>query len=307
MPDDSNRDAIQRVRRFHRAVTTESGVLDHSFLGRGRPLGPARVLNAIGRGVGDIRELRAYLGLDSGLMSRLLRGLEAEGLVETVAGEDDSRRRVARLTPAGQREFQAYETLSDAQAQYILAGHPRPQELLAAMDLVASTLGRERITLAQVPVADPRAQECLRAYYRELGQRLDQGFDPDLSCDPEARDMEPPRGSFVLALSDGMALGCVGLKGTDQGYGEIKRLWIAPSARGLGVARRLMTKAEEVARVLGMQLLRLDTNHRLSEAVALYRKTGWSEIPRFNADPYPDLFFEKRVGEKQVRENEAGH
>ena len=94
-------DAIARVRRFNRAVTSEVGALDTSFLGRGRPLGAARVLNAIGHGRGDVGELRDYLGLDSGLMSRLLRGLEEEGLVETVPHPDDARRRVARLTAAG--------------------------------------------------------------------------------------------------------------------------------------------------------------------------------------------------------------
>ena len=48
-------------------------------------------------------------------------------------------------------------------------------------------------------------------------------------------------------------------------------------------------------RGLGIELLRLDTNSALPEAGQLYRSTGWSEIPRFNDDPYPDLFFEKRL------------
>ena len=76
-------DPISRVRRFNRAVTSEVGALDTSFLGRGRPLGAARVLNAIGQGRGDVGELRDDLGLDSGLMSRLLRSLEDEGLIAT--------------------------------------------------------------------------------------------------------------------------------------------------------------------------------------------------------------------------------
>ncbi len=61
-------DPITRIRRFNRAVTTQTGALDQSFLGRGRPpLGVARVLNAIGQGIGDVGEIRAYLGgLDSG-------------------------------------------------------------------------------------------------------------------------------------------------------------------------------------------------------------------------------------------------
>src|ERR1700749_4786898 len=121
-------DPISRVRRFNRAVTSEVGALDTSFLGRGRPLGAARVLNAIGQGQSDVAGIRDYLGLDSGLMSRLLRSLEEEGLIETVANAQDARRRIARLTDAGRAEFEAYETLSNAQAQSFLARHSRPDE-----------------------------------------------------------------------------------------------------------------------------------------------------------------------------------
>src|SRR6478752_1620263 len=102
-------DPVGRFRRFARAVTMEVGALDGSFLGRGRPLGAARVLNAIGVGRTEVGEIRAYLGLDSGLMSRLLRSLEEEGLVATAPHPLDARRRIASLTEAGRREFEAYE------------------------------------------------------------------------------------------------------------------------------------------------------------------------------------------------------
>lgn len=288
-------DAVSRIRRFQRAVTSEIGVLDESFLGRGRPLGPARVLNAIGGGRSDVSELRAYLQLDSGLMSRLLRTLEAESLIELEAGSDDSRRRTVRLTAAGAAEYAAYETLSNDQANALLSKHPHPDQLLAAMDLIASAMGKDRITFEQVDPRDARALECLKAYYTELAKRLSQGFDVTRSADPEAADMRPPRGSFIIALSDGLPLGCVGLKGTDEGYSEVKRLWIAPAARGLGLSRRLMGELERIAAASGVSVLRLDTNSALPEALSLYRKTGWTEIERFNDDPYPDFFFEKRL------------
>ncbi|WP_027535179.1 bifunctional helix-turn-helix transcriptional regulator/GNAT family N-acetyltransferase [Bradyrhizobium sp. WSM3983] len=288
-------DPVSRVRRFNRAVTSAVGALDTSFLGRGRPLGAARVLNAIGHGRSDVSEVRDYLGLDSGLMSRLLRSLEDEGLIETQAHEDDARRRVASLTRAGKREFAAYETLSNTQAESLLARNAQAEALLAAMDLIASALTRDRIALTE---RDPRSDEaryCLREYYAELGRRFKQGFDVSLSRDPDAKDMRRPRGSFIVAMSDTLPIGCIGLKGTDHGYAEIKRLWVAPSARGLGLGKRLMDEAEDAARTLDIALLRLDTNSALPEAGQLYRTTGWREIPRFNDDPYPDLFFEKRL------------
>ena len=288
-------DPVARVRRFNRAVTSEVGALDTSFLARGRPLGAAGVLNAIGNRRTDVAEIRAYLDLDSGLMSRLLRGLEEEGLIRTVPHPDDARRRVAKLTAAGQREFQAYETLSNSRAETLLGRHSHPEALLAAMDVVASALGRGRITIEEM---DPRSDEacyCLGEYYTELARRFENGFDVSLSRDPEANDMIRPRGAFLVAMSDGLPIGCVGLEGTEGEMAEIKRLWVTPSARGLGVGRRLMDAAENAARQLSIKTLRLDTNRALREALQLYRSTGWSEIDRFIDDPYPDFFFEKHL------------
>jgi DNA-binding MarR family transcriptional regulator/GNAT superfamily N-acetyltransferase len=288
-------DAISRVRRFNRAVTSEVGALDTSFLGRGRPLGAARVLNAIGHGRSEVAEIRDYLGLDSGLMSRLLRGLEDEGMIETTAHPEDARRRIAKLTRSGRREFNAYEALSNSQAAAMLARHARPDALLAAMDMIGSALGYGRVSLQET---DPRSEEaryCLGEYYAELARRFAQGFEITRSRDPDAQDMLRPHGVFVVAISDGLPIGCVGLKGTGREFAEIKRLWVAPSARGLGLGRRLMQAAETAARELSIRLLRLDTNSALPEAGQLYRSSGWREIDRFNDDPYPDLFFEKRL------------
>lgn len=288
-------DPISRVRRFARAVTSEVGALDTSFLGRGRPLGAARLLNAIGHGHRRVSDLRAYLGLDSGLTSRLLRSLEAEGLIATTPDPDDARARIASLTDAGRQEFDAYERLSDARAGDLLARHPDGEALLEAMDLIGSAFGRDRIEIDEADPRTPWSRHCLEEYYAELERRFERGFDVSLSCDPDADDMVRPRGSFFIAVSDGMPLGCVGLKGHGGDGAEIKRLWVAPSARGLGLARRLMAAAEAAARDLGVSVLRLDTNSALPEAEKLYRSSGWVEIPRFNDDPYPDLFFEKRL------------
>src|ERR1700759_4340890 len=123
-------DPVSRVRRFNRAVTREAGALDNSFLGRGRPLGAARVLNAIGQGRTDVADIRWYLDLDSGLMSRLLRTLEDEGLVATTPHRDDARRRIAKLTPMGRREFNAYEAISNSRAELLLGRHGNSLALL---------------------------------------------------------------------------------------------------------------------------------------------------------------------------------
>jgi DNA-binding MarR family transcriptional regulator/GNAT superfamily N-acetyltransferase len=288
-------DPVSRVRRFNRAVTREAGALDGSFLGRGRPLGPARVLNAIGRGRTDVADIRDYLDLDSGLMSRLLRALEDEGLVATMPHRDDARRRTAKLTRTGRREFNAYEAISNSRAELLLGRHIHSQALLAAMDLIASAFGRGNIGIDAVNPATKEAQYCLGEYYGELARRFTGGFDVSRSRDPDVADMIAPRGVFLVAMSDGLPVGCVGLKGNGGELAEVKRLWVAPAARGLGLGRRLMASAESAARDTAIKVLRLDTNSALPEALKLYRSTGWAEIDRFNDDPYPDVFFEKRL------------
>nr|WP_319249381.1 helix-turn-helix domain-containing GNAT family N-acetyltransferase [uncultured Celeribacter sp.] len=288
-------DPVARIRRFNRAVTTETGVLDQSFLGRGRPLGAARVLNAIGPSGRAVSDIRQQLDLDTGLLSRLLRGLEEEGLIVTQEDPADKRRRLARFTAAGQAEYDAYERLSNDRAAALLQRHPTPQALLEAMDLVASALSRDRTEIRDIDPEHPDAIDCMERYYGELAARFEMGFDPDKAARLDAQDMRVPNGCFLLAVSDGMPIGCVGLKGTDKGYAEIKRLWVSPSARGLGLAKRLMHAAETRAKDLGITVLRLDTNSALPEAAGLYHRLGWQEIERFNDDPYPDLFFEKRL------------
>jgi DNA-binding MarR family transcriptional regulator/predicted GNAT family N-acyltransferase len=288
-------DPVSRVRRFNRAVTKEAGALDNSFLGRGRPLGAARVLNAIGQGRTDVADIREYLDLDSGLTSRLLRTLEDEGLVATTPHRDDARRRIAKLTPTGRREFTSYEAISNSRAELLLGRYSNSQALLAAMDLIATAFGRSNISIDEANPTGKAAQYCLDEYYGELSRRFTGGFDVSLSRDPDAADMIAPRGKFLVAMSDGLPIGCVGLKGTGGELAEVKRLWVAPSARGLGLGRRLMDCVESAARNIGVRILRLDTNSALPEALKLYRSTGWTEIDRFNDDPYPDVFFEKRL------------
>ena len=119
-------DAIARLRRFNRAVTREVGALDTSFVGRGRPLGMARVLQLVRPDGTDVALIRDRLGLDSGLMSRFLRSLEAEGLVTTATDPVDRRRRIARLTDRGREEMAAYDRIGhDRAARLIARAGPR--------------------------------------------------------------------------------------------------------------------------------------------------------------------------------------
>jgi GNAT superfamily N-acetyltransferase len=89
-------------------------------------------------------------------------------------------------------------------------------------------------------------------------------------------------------------VGCAALKVEGGRVGEIKRMWVALSARGLGIAQRLLDALEEHAIGIGLQVLRLDTNRSLSEARALYARNGYVEIAPYNDNPYADHWYEKR-------------
>jgi ribosomal protein S18 acetylase RimI-like enzyme len=72
-------------------------------------------------------------------------------------------------------------------------------------------------------------------------------------------------------------------------------MWIAPAARGLGLGRRLLTELETWAVEHGARVLHMETNSVLHEAISLYRSTGYEEVPAFNAEPFADVWLEKRV------------
>lgn len=287
--------AVARIRRFNRAVAREIGALDSSYLGAGRPLGAARVLCAIGAEGRDVADLRAELELDAGLISRLLARLRREGLVTLAAAPGDRRRRRVAWTEAGRAEAEHYDALSDARAGRLLAAQGRnAEELLVAMDRIAAALNRAHVEIAAADPDEPDARRAAARYFAELAGRFEAGFDPARALQPDPDEQRPPRGLLLLARADGAALGCVAVR-LRPDHAEMKRLWVAPESRGLGLARRLVTAAEDAARRLGAGVVRLDTNRALTEAVALYRALGYTEIPRYNAEPYAHHWFEKRL------------
>ena len=288
---------IEQVRRFNRAVTQRAGALEDTFLTRGRPLGQARVLWEIGPDGCDVRELRARLGLDSGYLSRLLRALEQDGLITVGASEADGRRRTARLTVQGQAERDEYDRRSDDAATSLLgplSGRQR-ERLVSAMAEVERLLAAAAVEIGVRDPRDPDARRCLAAYVSELAVRFDGGFDPALSISAADDEMTPPAGAFLVAILHGEPVGCGGLKFHPGAPAEVKRMWVSPAVRGLGLGRRLLAELEAEAVRHGVGVLRLETNRTLAEAIAMYRTAGYREVPAFNDEPYAHHWFEKEL------------
>lgn len=302
-----DRSQIERVRSFNRMVTLRTGALDGSYLGRGRPLGQARLLFKIGTTGSNVGALRERLGLDSGYLSRLLKSLASQGLVIVRNDPADRRRRQVALTAKGQEEHAAYDTLSDDLAQSFLKplNERQRDRLLMAMAEVEAMLTAASIMIGIEPADSEDARACLDAYFQELDERFETGFDP--AAGGAAADASPttPAGCFMLARLNGQPVGCGALKKLDSRTGEIKRMWVAPKLRGLGLARRLLEALEAYARSSGLTRVCLDTNRALPEAHALYRKAGYREIERYNDNPYAHLWFEKNLDgeERSASEN----
>ncbi|HEY2601724.1 MAG TPA: MarR family winged helix-turn-helix transcriptional regulator [Thermoleophilaceae bacterium] len=291
--------AVAQVRKFNRVVSQRVGALDDHFLARGRPLGEARLLWEIGPDGVDVRSLRARLGLDSGYLSRLLRSLERDGLVTVQPGAADKRVGSARLTRAGSRERKLLDRRSDELAESFLAplsGSQR-ERLVTAMGDVERLLMIGMVQIAPRDPADPLAQHCLREYVVELDRRFDAGFDPARSISADAPELRPPAGLLLVAslLSEPVACGALKFHGGEPT--EIKRMWVAESARGLGLGRRLLAELEAHAAARAeSRVVRLETNGTLGEAIALYRSAGYEEVDAFNDEPYAHHWFEKRLG-----------
>ena len=289
---------IGRVRRFNRTVTQRIGALDAAFLSRGRPLGQARVLWEIGPDGCDVRRLRSRLDLDSGYLSRLLRSLESDGLVVVEPSGADGRVRTARLTGDGLAERAELDRRSDEAAGAILERlSPRQRDqLVTAMAEVERLLVASAVHIAVCDPRHPDARRAVGAYVSELAKRFEAGFDPALSISATDHEMSAPAGLFLIATLHGEPVGCGALKFHQDAPAEIKRMWVASGARGLGLGRRILAELEALAAARGIRTLRLETNRFLNEAISLYRSAGYREVAAFNDEPYAHHWFEKALG-----------
>src|SRR3954468_12823993 len=153
---------IATVRRFNRTVTQRVGALSDEFLLRDRPLALARLVWEIGAEGGEVVMLRSRLDIDSGQMSRMLRALEADGLVTVTPSDADGRIRVARLTAQGLAERAILDVRSDDLAASILEALDDRQrdELVTAMRTVERLITASLVELRRVDPETPDAQRC---------------------------------------------------------------------------------------------------------------------------------------------------
>jgi ribosomal protein S18 acetylase RimI-like enzyme len=244
-----------------------------------------------------VRALRNRLELDPAHASRLLRSLEAAGMATVEPSPVDRRVRVARLTKAGLAERAVLDRRSDRHAESLLAplDEARRARLVTAMRTVERLLTFAAVEIRPVDPSHPDARQCFRAYFAEIEERSGMAFDPATGSTAEPHEISPPAGALLIAYLRAEPIGCGAVKHHSGEPSDLKRMWVSPSARGLGLGRRLLVELEALAARAGATAVRLETNRALEEAIALYRSAGYREVPAFNDEPFAHHWFEKRL------------
>jgi len=126
---------------------------------------------------------------------------------------------------------------------------------------------------------------------------LYKGLDLDGPDMPKAgpEELSPPYGGFWIGWRGDEAVCCGALKRLPDGACEIKKMYVAPTARGQGVARALLHELEDRARAIGYTVARLDTGPRQPHAQRLYESEGYTRIANFNDNPVATFFAEKAL------------
>ncbi|HEY3528964.1 MAG TPA: helix-turn-helix domain-containing GNAT family N-acetyltransferase [Nocardioides sp.] len=284
------------LRRFNRSWSRRIGVLEESYLGQGRSLGASRLLFEIGYAGSGVLDLRRRLGLDSGYLSRLLRALEDEALVDVRPDPDDQRRRVVVPTAKGRRAIERLEQRSEERARSLVAplGASQRRRLEEALATADRLIRAATCDIQVVDAGSDEARSAVGRYADELAERFPAGFERG-DVAGEVRAMNPPDGRFLVARVEGAVAACGGVRRLSRTRAEIKRMWVDGAWRGCGLGGRMLTALEDAARDLGYREVYLDTNGTLIEAIAMYDRAGYRRIERYNDNPYAEAWFAKRL------------
>ena len=287
---------IEAVRRFNRFYTRRIGVLQEGLLDSAWSLTEVRVMYEIAHRPGvSATELIESLGLDRGYLSRILKRFAADGLLarETVAG--DARRRHLRLTAKGRRTFAPLDKRSRQQVDALLGAidDPGRQRLLSALQTVERTLAPAAQTQGEAILRGHRpgdigwvVQRHGELYFREYA--YDERFEA-LVAGIVARFVErfdPARERCWIAERDGERLGCIFLVAHSKTVAKLRLLLVEPTARGLGLGRRLVTECIAFAREAGYRKVVLWTQGELDAARHLYAEAGFRKTGESRHDSF---------------------
>ncbi|HEX3538104.1 MAG TPA: helix-turn-helix domain-containing GNAT family N-acetyltransferase [Stellaceae bacterium] len=280
---------VAAVRRFNRFYTRRIGVLQEGLLDSEFSLAEARVLYELAHRQSLIaRELERDLRLDPGYLSRILRGFQRRGLIERTASSTDRRRRQLQLTAAGRAAFAPLDAASRAEIGALLKTLPEPAQCRAvasmqAIERLLDTASRPREVVLRQHLPGDIGWVTARhgaIYAEEYG--FDESFEALVAEIAAAfiKTYDPARERCWIAERDGVPLGSVFLVRHSEEIGKLRLLLVDPSARGLGIGRRLVAECVEFARVAGYRTLELWTQSILLAARNIYAATGFRLVKK---------------------------
>jgi DNA-binding MarR family transcriptional regulator/N-acetylglutamate synthase-like GNAT family acetyltransferase len=276
---------VEAVRRFNRAYTRQIGVLHEHLLQSPFSLTEARVLYEIAhREDVTARALAGDLGLDPGYLSRMLAAFTRRGLVSRRTSAEDARELLLRLTARGRAAFGGLDSRSREEVGALL-GRLRAAEretLVQSMDTIQRILGPAPAATSPWILRAPRpgdmgwvVQRHGALYAQEYG--WDRDFEA-LVAEIVARFVrrfDAERERCWIAERDGENVGCIFCVRKSRTVAQLRMLLVEPSARGLGIGRRLVAECVAFARACGYKKMTLWTNDVLHAARALYVAEGF--------------------------------
>ena len=291
---------VEAVRRFNRLYTRRIGALQAAHLDTPFSLTEARVLYELAhREDLTLSALVADLRLDRGYLSRLLAGLERRGLVARRRAAGDGRRQLLRLAAKGQRAFGELESRTRDEVGGMLKALPVDgrERLVAALGSVESMLGG---AAGEVRLRAHRAGDIGWVIQRH-GELYGEEYGYDLRFEAMVAEIaarfvqrfDAKRERCWIAERDGVRLGAVFLVKQSARVAKLRMLIVEPSARGLGLGRRLVDACVDFARAAGYRKLVLWTQSELTAARAIYAKRGFRKV---REEPHHS-FGKKLVGE----------
>jgi DNA-binding MarR family transcriptional regulator/GNAT superfamily N-acetyltransferase len=288
LPASSPDDPVQTIRRFNRFYTRQIGVLQEHLLQSQFSLTEVRVLYELAhRENVTAKDLCRDLGLDRGYVSRMLQSFETKGWIRTAASPDDRRRQFLSLSAKGHRVFDPLERRSSAEVAAMLARlSPNQQKkILAAIRDIESVLAPSQPTATPYFLRQHRpgdmgwvVQRHGELYWREY--HYDERFEA-LVAEIVAefiQNLDPKRERCWIAERNGENVGSVFLVKKSSSIAKLRLLLVEPSARGLGIGKRLVAECVQFAREVGYKKILLWTQSELAAARGIYKGASFKLI-----------------------------
>lgn len=280
---------VETVRAFNRFYTQRIGVLEDGYLDSVFSLAQVRVLYELAhRDALTASEIARDLGLDAGYLSRILRGFERAGLIEKRAAAADARQRLLSLTALGREVFAPLEAASNQQIAALLARlSPGEQhQLVGAMGSIMTALRETTVESVPYLLRSHRPGDMGWVVQRHGALYAGYGYDETfeaLVAEIVAgfiRHFDPRREHCWIAERNGENVGSVFLIAHPEreGVAKLRLLLVEPSARGLGIGRRLVDECTRFARQVGYHTITLWTQSHLESARRIYQAAGYRLI-----------------------------